>query len=96
MNNYRKIIAICCVVGVIFVMEYNGYYWDPCDGNHCFAIDGYEVDDKTVFCDSLQCVEDNLEKTGTEHLDKIYKIEYDEENITIKRVGISYRATVNE
>ena len=90
-----KIITLLTIFGTIFILNYEGWYWDPCDGHgHCFAIDGHHVPEKTVFCDSLSCVEETLDKTGANNLESAYRIDYSDETATIKKVKIGYRATI--
>ena len=90
-----KILMAFLLVGVIFVIEYDGYYFNPCNGSgNCFAIDGYEVAGDKVFCDSLECVENKLYETGIDHINKIYRIEYSESDATIRKVKIKFKATL--
>ena len=60
----------------IFIVQYDGYYFDPCSGDICLAIDGYNVAPQTIFCDSIECVEETLNKNGITHLNGVYEMIY--------------------
>ena len=92
----KHLLILFMIIGTIFVLEYEGYYFGPCQGGVCYAIEGYDVSPETKFCDSLKCVEETLDQTGTEHLKNVYKITYDTRLKTseIKPVSIKYRATI--
>ena len=95
-----KIVNILLAIGIIFVLEYEAYYWwgdfNPCksDGT-CFAIERHYIPARTIYCDSIECVERNIEATGIEHFIGAYQIEYDTESATIKHLKIKYKATVD-
>ena len=98
---FSAVFSAIVVFGTVFVMEYNGYSVNPCNNGACFAIEGYEVDKRTEYCDSISCVEKNLAESGTEHLAGIYKITYYESAdygmvADVKKVKVIYRATVEE
>ena len=104
----KNLMMFLTIFGVFFILNYEGYYFNPCDGDVCLAIPGYTVAPDTKICDSLLCVEGLLEKTGMEHFKNAYKITlnfcgfiiliYDEYNKTakIEPVEITYKATVKK
>jgi hypothetical protein len=99
-----RIIQALSLIGIIFVMQYEGYYYDPCHYDvdtgmtTCYAINGYEVRPETVYLNSVKEVEDQINKSGIEHISGIYKIDYDIiiGSSSIKKVEITHRVTVKE
>lgn len=90
----NKALPLIIIAGIVFVLNYEAYYWDPCGGDTCFSVEGHHVAPKVIYCDSLGCVEDILEETGIEHLSSIFRIDYTENTATIKPVRIKYKATL--
>jgi len=80
----RKFLLLFVLVLAIFYIEYEGYYWDPCDTQDgtCLAIycppGGCFTSGTKVFCPDAECVKKILNKQGQDHLGVIYKIEWGE------------------
>lgn len=94
MVKMKTLITMVLIIGTIFIMEYDGYYFDPCSGNMCLSIEGYHVPAKTIFYGSIGEIEEHLNKTGMDHLEGIYEIRYNPQSATIRKVNIKYRATI--
>ena len=93
-----KILMAFLLVGVIFVMEYGEDDCVTCLGwTNGFSINGMYDDIETintVFCDSIECVENNLSETGIKNVRNIYRIEYSNTDATIRKVKIKFKATL--
>ncbi len=92
-------ISILCIgaqaaegTSTIYVVEYEGYSWDPCSYeangmSRCFAVlcptSGCRVSAETHFVNSLKAVEELIEKRGVEHLVIMYRVEWDGERSKI-------------
>ena len=96
----RKLCLLVALMGAFYVLSYDKYYFNPCSGNICLAISGYDVDAKDIICDSLKCVEGILNSQGgTDHLRYIHKIEYSQfdgvkPSVRIEEVKTKKKVTV--
>jgi hypothetical protein len=75
---------VCTIFGfltIFYLVEYESYTWDPCQGNICLTIncpfEGCRADERHFFVKSIGEVRDIVEKNGHEHLSGMYRIEYD-------------------
>jgi len=69
------------ILSFIFIIEYEGYNWNPCSGDICLAVgcsalDGCRRDATQDFCKDEKCVTDILDQKGTDHLTGIWKVEW--------------------
>ncbi len=67
-------LRVLMIFMVFYLIQYEGYYFNPCSGNICFAISGYDVAPETIYCPTKDCVRESLKKKGKQHLGGIYEI----------------------
>ena len=93
-----KLLLSFLLVGSIFFVQYEGYYFNPCSGDVCLAIEGYNVAPKTHFCASVECIEDVLAKKGVEYLEGVFQLDFpyleDGATSTLKEIDVVHRVTV--
>jgi hypothetical protein len=87
------------LIGTIFIIQYKGYYFDPCDGDMCLAIEGHDVAAETFFCDDVECVESILNKQGVEHLLGVFRLNYgfpiNKQEASLMEVDIVHKITID-
>ena len=81
----KKMLPIL-ILTVFFLVEYESYTWNPCDGNTCLAIycgeDGVcDEASRHFFVKTIEEVRELVRRNGTEHLYGMYRIEYENPNI---------------
>lgn len=91
---------------ILFVIQFEGYYWDPCSftgrTGTCYAIDGYEASQETIVCTTVDCVNEIINKRGIEHLEGVYKIDFDSFSLqegskaTLKKMQVKHKLVVDE
>ena len=87
---------ILIMIGVFYLIHYEGYYWDPCSKGSCFAINGYEVEPETIVCGDMDCVEQTLNSRSIDHLKFVDKVWYQYsgdklDNFKVKRLNIKHK-----
>lgn len=71
----KKLSVIFCMFAMFYIVEYRGYYWDPCSTNGaCLLVPGRDVSAEVHVCKDLSCVENILNKNGTQHLEGVYEV----------------------
>lgn len=87
------------VVTVFFLVEYEGYEWNPCDDGNCLAIycgpSGMCSTPATQYIvKTLGEVREIVDKNGTEHLSGMYRIEWNSDQkqatVTLLKLVPSY------
>ena len=67
---------------IFFLVEYESYTWNPCNGDACLAIICYgpggmcETPGASFFVKTMGEVREIVDRNGTEHLGGMYRIEY--------------------
>ena len=82
---------ILAILAAFFVVEYEGYNWQPCSDGVCYAINcplgGCYQEGSRDICPDEKCVIKILEKRGEDHLRGIWKVLWlGEKNHTIERM----------
>jgi len=87
---------IIVLFSLFYMVEYEGYDWNPCIGNHCLAIycgpSGLcHVNGETsIFLNQTQ-VREMIDRRGITHLKNIYQIEWqdnDPTKVTVKKLKL--------
>ena len=64
----------------VYIVEYEGYTWNPCSGNMCLAIyctgpgGNCTVPAVEYYCQSLAQLEKIIKKNGTEHIRGLWRL----------------------
>ena len=88
------------ILFAIFIIEYEGYTWDPCsyDGKSgigvCLAIacpwDGCRIPREVTICTDEDCVKAKLKQRGLQHLSGVYGVDLETKFIRKYDVVPSY------
>jgi hypothetical protein len=72
----------------LYVLLFSGYYFNPCSGDTCLAIKGYEVAPHTEVCKDMDCVREALKGYPNNHLNRVMKLEIIGSQVTLKEMEV--------
>jgi hypothetical protein len=93
----RGLMAVLFSLFVVFyIVEYEGYDWNPCSGNFCFSVYCgpfglcHVGGETSIFLNQIQ-VKEIIDQRGIEHLKNIYQVElqnYDPTKVIVKKLKL--------
>ena len=78
----RHLACLLLFLSTIYVVEYEGHYWNTCSGGTCLTIHcgndlrGCYQDPTVDFCADHECVKKILDQHGTEYLKGIWRVNW--------------------
>lgn len=95
MKRFVVLLATAMMVITFYVVQYEEYTWSPCKDGFCYSIacppGGCATKAERIICAEMACVEEIVNKNGTDHLIGIWKVEWItgmESSHTIKKLGV--------
>ena len=79
---------------MFFLVEYESYTWNPCDGDTCLSIfcggGDCETPARQFFVKTIREVRELVDKNGTEHLVGMYRVDISnfDKTVTVKELKL--------